>query len=965
MGTSKRSKALNARHLAGWLEAGITRRAFMRTTGALAAGAAFGCAFFRENPARAVNFGNPVLVDTDQNVEVKYSLCGGCEASCGMRCKIVDGILVKIDGNPYHPSGMMNDDGTEGHLPYDTPIEEALAHTGALCAKGQAGIATLYSPTRIKAPLKRVGPRGSGQWETISWEQAFPEIAAQLAAHRDLTTNIDDNAPELGPLANRIVFTHGRAQATNFTRRFWGSSFGTVNNNHGPSDPCSASHGVGMALSTGLGYQDHECGASPDLANSDLVLWFGQDPVASGFSMVARARPLVNMLNRGGKLAVVDPRQSVSASKATWWLPIIPGTDAALALMIARYLIDNDLHNVAFLQRPHDGAANPTGELNTTDAALLVKVVDGHAMAHLRADEAGIVGGTQDDFVVWSGGEAVQYNSVDTGDLLPGEVTVNGFTCKTAFELYVDQVQTHTLEEWSSICGLDVTTIQAVAVGLASHGRRVAVCHSSGSSEHTNGTFTAWAIACLNHLLGGYNWKGGLHFGGGSYDGAGGVGTSYRPEVVHGGVQPSGIQINRIVARYENTSEYAGKPPAERYPAPRPWFPMAIHGNAQELIPSIDDAYPYSIAALINCAANIPYSTPAGKAAFERVVADEKKVPLFVSIDSEMSEMTGWADYVLPETTYFERWGDALVGRCFLTRACGFQVPVVGTFDGDGNYTPVLPNTKTTEDILIGLGKALGLPLGSEDALGDPVPINRAQDYWIQRFHNIADQDGGPGLDHALARGGRFEAAANGYEGDMVRHRWGARLFFFNETLSQMVDSMTGERFDGFPKYQPVADLLDQPIADDPTAFPLALITYTKAWHNHDRTAANPLLMSIQPENFVEINTVDAQARGIRTGDEVLVSSASHPDGSHGIAWVTATVRPGVVAISRHFGHWGLGSQSYSVNGVVQEAAKWRGHGIASNPIMRGDPVKPNVTLQDKLGGSPSSFDTRVQVAKV
>ena len=80
---------------------------------------------------------------------------------------------------------------------------------------------------------------------------------------------------------------------------------------------------------------------------------------------------------------------------------------------------------------------------------------------------------------------------------------------------------------------------------------------------------------------------------------------------------------------------------------------------------------------------------------------------------------------------------------------------------------------------------------------------------------------------------------------------------------------------------------------------------------------------------------------------------------------MTETVRPGTVAIAHSFGHWEMSSKSYKVNGVASSSEPTRANGIASSPIMRADPQKPNVTLQDKIGGSSSFYDTRVQVVKV
>ena len=944
----------------GWLNAGVTRRSFLKTSGTLVAGAAAATAFFRVNEAKAADFGNPVLLETDQNADLKYSVCLGCHNACGIRCKVVDGILVKIDGNPYHPSNL------EPHLPYDTDPEVAKLTPGTLCAKGQAGVQVLYNPFRIKEPLRRVGPRGSGQWEAISWEEAFTEIGGQLKGLRDVETPIDPNAPELGPLANKVVFSGGRNQhgQKEFTDRFWGKSFGTVNKRHDHTSICETSHHVAYSLATGAGAFGDKAltKGSTDLVNCEFVLWFGSDPMSANFPFVAQSRKLSQMLENGGKLALADPRFNVAASKADWWLPVKPGTDAALALAIARYVIDNDLHNAAFLQRPHGDAANTTGELNVTDATYLVKIVDGHATAYLRADEAGIADGTNNDFVVWANGTAAQYDKVDAGDLLPGQVTVNGIACKTTFEMYAEQTRVRTIAEWSAICDIDAATIETIAKELTSHGRKVSVEHYRGSVQHTNGTYNALSIINLNTLVGNYNWKGGHTFGGSHWHETGGKsGNRFSPKNVVDGVSESGVQITRVKSSYEDTTDFA----KNGYPAKRPWFPFALNLNYQEIIPSIEDAYPYSVGALILYWNDIAYSTPAAKETTARVLADESKVPLIVSIDIEMGETTAWADYILPDSTYFERWSTPHLGSAMNSKASPVRQPVVGAFDADMNYTPFLPNTKTVEDILIGLGKVMGLPMDLADENGNATPLNNAWDYHSQMLHNIGDEGGGPGLEYVLARGGRFEDFDAIYDGEKMAHRHSGRFHFYDEKLGQARDSMTGKPLDGFAKYVPPADLLDNVIDQADANFPLHLLTYKQAWHSMARTISLPWLVSIQPENFVEMNTGDAKARDIRTGDLIVVTSASHLEGSVGRARLTETIRPGAVAIAHSFGHWEMGSRSHKVNGQNSDHDRGRAAGIASNPIMRTDPHKPNVTLQDKVGGSASFYDTQVQVTKV
>ena len=99
-----------------------------------------------------------------------YSVCQQCNTNCGIKVKLVDGMVAKIDGNPYSPWTLTP------HIPYKTPLADAATIEGSLCPKGQAGIQALYDPYRLVKVLKRAGKRGENKWKTISFDQAIKEI---------------------------------------------------------------------------------------------------------------------------------------------------------------------------------------------------------------------------------------------------------------------------------------------------------------------------------------------------------------------------------------------------------------------------------------------------------------------------------------------------------------------------------------------------------------------------------------------------------------------------------------------------------------------------------------------------------------------------------------------------------------------------------------------------------------------
>jgi tetrathionate reductase subunit A len=165
------------------LNPSIHRRTFLKVSGALASAALAGQVFTKSkaDAAPIVSTGENMPDSVETADDIIYSVCQMCHSRCGTRAKVKEGVLVKLDGNPYHPNNRdVDGSNVPDRLPYSTDPEEAVNHLGRLCLKGQSGVQTLYDPYRIQHPLKRVGPRNSGKWETITWEQAFSEIADKI-----------------------------------------------------------------------------------------------------------------------------------------------------------------------------------------------------------------------------------------------------------------------------------------------------------------------------------------------------------------------------------------------------------------------------------------------------------------------------------------------------------------------------------------------------------------------------------------------------------------------------------------------------------------------------------------------------------------------------------------------------------------------------------------------------------------
>ncbi|MCX5872474.1 MAG: molybdopterin-dependent oxidoreductase [Deltaproteobacteria bacterium] len=312
----------------------LTRRDFLRIASLMGGASLFaGCSLF-EKQADVPEYieGAPAVdpIETLPGIGNKYTVCALCSGACGISCRIAQGKLVKIGGNPFHPV-------SKGEpLAFDTPLELACKVGASICAIGSSGIQTLYDPFRILKPLKRIGPRGSGKWKAVSWDQAIHEIVqgGNLFGEGDVEGLRTIKASGSGPtlLAGRIDWG-----ALTFVERFFSCFPGAT---LARSSDVILDHRASLVAESvfgpGLGLLD------ADYRKAEFLLTFGLTPLDSGEPLVSIAREIANARLKSPCMSwvVVDPRLSTSASKADHWVPIIPGTDDKLALAIAKALFE-------------------------------------------------------------------------------------------------------------------------------------------------------------------------------------------------------------------------------------------------------------------------------------------------------------------------------------------------------------------------------------------------------------------------------------------------------------------------------------------------------------------------------------------------------------------------------------------------------------------------------------------------
>lgn len=244
--------------------------------------------------------------------KILRSTCQACHCECGVLVQVNDGKVTKIKGDPAHP---MN--------------------RGFTCVKGRAQTQVLYHPDRLTHPLRRAGSRGSGKWETVSWDTALGEIAEKLTEIRG----------KYGP--ESLAAMHGTGpRPTLYSTTLLAYALGSPNlisvDNHICFLP---SH---VAERNTLGYSVMmETG--PDYLNSNCIVVVGGNPLAShpprGIEILEAQK------KRNAKLIVVDPQRTRLASKADLWLQIRPGTDVALALAMTKVIIEEELYDRDFVQK--------------------------------------------------------------------------------------------------------------------------------------------------------------------------------------------------------------------------------------------------------------------------------------------------------------------------------------------------------------------------------------------------------------------------------------------------------------------------------------------------------------------------------------------------------------------------------------------------------------------------------------
>lgn len=500
--------------------------------------------------------------------------CVLCRSRCGARYLVEGSRLVGVEPWPEHPTG------------------------GSLCAKGRAAPELQSHPLRLSKPLRRRAPRGAADpcWQEVGWDEALDDIALRLREIRDA------HGAHAVAFASSSPSASGMSDSLEWLERLV-FIFGSPNFLTGV-ELCNwhRDHNHAHTFGTGIGM--------PDYANSDLVLLWGFNP---GNVWLAQAQALAKARGRGAKLVVIDPARTRHSRDADVWLQPRPGTDAALALGLARALLHGGGWDEAFVRQ-------------WTNACFLVREDTGCWLTARDLDPA--AGDARP--MAWDETAATAVR-LDTGDTFPaglalrGRHVVGGIACRTAFECYVEALEPWTPQRVQDATGIAPDKLQQTAHLLAAS-RRTSYFSWTGIAQHANATQTDRAIALLYALTG-------------CVDGAGG-----------------NLHLRRLAANAPNDRSLIDPRQAGLALglAQRPLGPSAFGWVlADDFQRSALEGVPYRVRALVGFGANLVLSQPDSA----RTAAALDALEFQVHCDLFENPTARHADYLLPVRTPWEREG--------------------------------------------------------------------------------------------------------------------------------------------------------------------------------------------------------------------------------------------------------------------------------------------------------------------
>jgi anaerobic selenocysteine-containing dehydrogenase len=907
--------------------------------------------------------------EQQENVEIKTTTCYMCACRCGIKVHLRDGKVRFIQGNPEHP-----------------------LNKGILCAKGSAGIMKQYSPARLTKPLlrKQNAERGESEFEAISWEKAFSIMEQRLSKLR---------ASDPKKFA---LFT-GRDQMQALTGLF-AKQLGTPNYAaHGGF--CSVNMAAGMIYSLGGSFWEF---GGPDLEHAKLFIMIGtaedhhSNPLKAEISKFKRNK---------GKFISLNPVRTGYSAVADEWLAIKTGTDGALFMAIIHELIKHNWVDEAFLK-------------NFTNSAVLVDC-DEKSQTHgmlLRDDRGNTLA-----FDEKSQQTVLSHPAIDS-IALNGEYVVDGKQVKTAYRLLKEQVAESTPEWAAKITGLSTQQIILLAEQIAttalneryeidcewtdSWGRKhqtitavpVAFHAMRGLAAHSNGFQTIRALSIIMTLIGSIDRPGGFRH---KAPFPRPIPPAPQPPSSVDAIKPNTPLDGAPLGWPRNPDDLfvddKGNP--VRIDKAFSWeHPLSVHGMMHNVITNAVRGNPYPIDTLFIFMANIAWNSSMNTTEVRKMLCakDESgqyKIPFLIVCDSFQSESVAFADLVLPDTTYLERYDvmsmldrpiseydgpvDSVrvpvlppLGECkpfqdvIVELASRLKLPAFCNADGSAkfkDYKDFIINYQTAPDSGIGFLAGFRGEKGDKDMRGEPNPKqweryaehNCYYHYKLPKHMQTMRNWNKEYLEWAKSCGLIHD------DGPIVIHLYSEILQSFNLAAQGIRDGKQPPKhlrerikkyFTPLPFYYTP---LEQQAITNVEDYPLSAITQRPMAMYHAWDSQNAWLRQIHAHNYLFVNPITAKAQGINDDDWIWVESM------HGkvrcMCRYSEAVEPGTVwtwnAIGKAKGAWHLSDKA-------NESQK----GFLLNHLIKEE--LPNqakgqyLSNSDPITGQAGWYDVKVKIYK-
>ncbi|MGO1001072.1 molybdopterin oxidoreductase family protein [Lysobacter sp. CA196] len=909
--------------------------------------------------------------------EVKTTTCYMCACRCGIKVWLSDGRIRYIQGNPDHP-----------------------VNQGVLCAKGSAGIMQHYSPARLDKPLLRVGERGKGEFREIEWDEALRIAADWLAPIRE--RNPDE-----------LAFFTGRDQSQALTG-WWAQQFGTVNYAaHGGF--CSVNMAAGGLYTLGGSFWEF---GEPDWEHSRYLMLWG---VAEDHDSNPIKLGLGKLKASGAKIVAVNPVRSGYGAIADEWIGIRPGTDGLFAFALIHELLKADRIDLDYLVRYTNAhwlvIRNPGG----ADDGLFARDGEGRALCWARGlpDAA-------------SQGRALPADAIDIAPAVVGEYSLaDGRRAVPVFHLVAERYldPQYAPDAVSERCGVPADTIRRIARELAEAafeqaitlpiawtdaygrqhaemtGRPVSMHAMRGISAHSNGFHTCRALHVLQLLLGAVDTPGSFRY---QPPFPKPIPPPNRPGKTR---QPNGAldaaPLGFVHSPEDLVVDADGQP--RRIDHAFSWaYPLSAHGMMHTVIRNAWAGDPYKIDTLMMFMANMSWNSAMNTGETIGWLTDrgedgEYRIPRIIYADAYASEMTAYADLVLPDTTYLERFDAiSLLDRPIsdADSACdAIRHPIVDSATQHLGSDKKPRDVRGFQSVLLELGARLGLP-GMVHDDGSP----RYRDYadYIVRHerapgvgllagwrgeHGELEAKGPPNpqqLQRYIDNGGfwrshvpesaRYYKMANrGYldwaqKMGFIGHADPIVLQLYSETIQKFRLAAQGHGAQQPPPEhrERVATYFDPlPIWYEPfegaqvdqvdTKFPLSAVTQRPMFMYHAWGSQNAWLRQIVARNYLYLHPDTGARHGIADAD-----------------WITMESHHGRITVQARFAANVQADTVWTWNAIGKRRGAWRldkdapegRKGFLMNHLISDITPKGDYANADPVTGQAAWFDLRVSIRK-